>query len=127
VNEEALDLWQRARTALSTAEVLVERDPDAAASRAYYAAFYAVSAYLTLTGSSFRKHTAVERAVHRDLVRPGLWPQELGTTFSWLVSLRYTGDYGGAQHVPPGEATEAAGARAVLNAVQAAPETFQST
>ena len=42
MNEEVADLWTRARRALQTGESLIESDPDAAASRAYYAAFNAV-------------------------------------------------------------------------------------
>jgi uncharacterized protein (UPF0332 family) len=66
VNPEALDSWKRALRALETAEGLVERDPDASSSRAYYAAFYAVSALLILEGHDLVKHTAIERAVHRE-------------------------------------------------------------
>lgn len=124
MNPEALDFWNRARKALETAKILVEQDPDASASRSYYAAFYAVSTLLALEGKSFRKHSGVERAVHRDLVHSGTWPEELGTAFSWLASLRYTGDYGGGQHVEPAEAREAVSkAQLLLEAVQrSAPE-----
>jgi uncharacterized protein (UPF0332 family) len=104
---EVQDEWSRALRALRTAQALVGEDPDAAASRAYYAAFHAVSALLALQGQSFRKHTAVERAVHRDLVKTGRWPPEVGAAFSWLANLRYTGDYGGETHVQTSEALEA--------------------
>jgi uncharacterized protein (UPF0332 family) len=83
---------------------LVESDPDASASRAYYAAFYAVSALFAFQEQSFKKHTALERAVHRDLVKPGLWPVEAGAAFSWLANARHTGDYGGREHVLPADA-----------------------
>jgi len=71
VSPEIQELWQRALQAVQTAEDLVDRDPDASSSSAYYAAFYAVSALLALDGQSYSKHTAVERAVHRDYVRTG--------------------------------------------------------
>ena len=48
MNSEAADLWQRAVQALATAQSLASSDPDAAASRAYYAAFYAVSSWFAL-------------------------------------------------------------------------------
>jgi len=86
---------------------LVSEDPDAAASRAYYAAFYAVSALFALQGKTFTKHRAVEAAVHRDLVKPGTWSRDLGGDFSELVRLRRTGDYGGRSHVSLDEAQEA--------------------
>jgi len=81
--------------------------PDAAASRAYYAAFYAVSAHFNMGGRSFIKHSAVEAAVHRDLVRAGIWPKEAGRCFSRLMQLRTRGDYGGGRHVSYEDAEEA--------------------
>jgi len=99
VNPEAADFWGRARQSLATARVLADLDPDASASRSYYAAFYAVTALFALEGRSFRKHTTLEAAVHRDLVKGGRWNTEIGAAFSWLVSLRATADYGGGLHV----------------------------
>lgn len=124
---EIADFWARALQALQTAEKLVEDDPDASASRAYYAAFYAVSALLAFDQRSFVKHSAVERAVHRDLVKTGLWPAEIGAAFSWLSSLRYTGDYGGEEHVQPEDARSAVErARLIVKMVQgSAPEPLQ--
>ncbi len=126
MNQEAADLWARALRAHTTAARLVDEDPDAAASRAYYAAFYAVSALFTMQGKTFRKHSAVEAAVHRLLVKPGTWPAELGTAFSWLARLRRTGDYGGGIHVAQSEAREAVDkASRLLQAVhEANPESF---
>jgi uncharacterized protein len=126
VNPEALEFWKRALQALQTAEELVDRDPDASSSRAYYAAFFAVSALLTLEGRGFAKHTAIERAVHRDLVKTGKWPVEAGAAFSWLANVRYTADYGGVDHVQPPDARQAvAKARSILQAVRnSAPNAF---
>lgn len=81
---ENLALWNRAIQALRTARSTVSTDPDAAASRAYYAAFYAVSALFALQGKTFKKHRAIEAAVHR-VVNSGTWAADLGATFSWLV------------------------------------------
>jgi uncharacterized protein len=124
VTPEVADCWQRALQALRTAEKLLEDDPDASASRSYYAAFYAVSALLAFDQRSFVKHSAVERAVHRDFVKMGLWPAEAGAAFSWLAQLRYTGDYGGEEHVQPEDARSAVEkARLVLRQVRgSAPE-----
>ncbi|HET9226405.1 MAG TPA: HEPN domain-containing protein [Thermoanaerobaculia bacterium] len=116
---EVADHWQRAVQAIRTAEALVESDPDASASRAYYAAFHGISAFFALQGQTFTKHTAVERAVHRDLVKGGLWPVESGAAFSWLATLRYTGDYGGQEHVLPEDArTAVERARLILETVR---------
>ena len=116
---EVSDFWQRAVQALRTAEALIESDPDASASRAYYAAFHGISACFALQQQTFTKHTAVERAVHRDLVKPGIWSVEVGAAFSWLVNLRYTGDYGGQEHVHPEDARGAVErARLILETVR---------
>ncbi len=87
----AASLWKRATEALEAARHVLSVSADAAASRAYYAAFYAVSALFALQGRRFRKHSALEAAVHHDLVRPGTWPVELGQQFSDLVAARKAG------------------------------------
>jgi uncharacterized protein len=121
VSPEILDYWSRAIQALQTAASLINRDPDASSSRAYYAAFYAVSALLAFEQRSLSKHTAIERAVHRDFVKPGIWSAELGAALSWLANLRYTADYGGGEHVQPEDAELAVEkARLILQAVRAA-------
>lgn len=115
---EVAALWDRALTSLSTAAQLVSSDPDAAASRAYYAAFYAVSALFAARGTTFAKHTAVAVAVHRDLVHHGNWPAELGEAYSWLMRIRQTGDYGLAIRVQSDEAEQAVRkARMIVDAV----------
>jgi uncharacterized protein (UPF0332 family) len=122
---EPADLWSRAVQALQTAEKLLPLDPDATASRAYYAAFYAASALFSLEGKTFSKHSAVESAVHRDLVKSGRWSVERGKDYSHLFELRSTGDYGGALHVSDEEAAEAVeAARRILQAVQDANPDF---
>jgi uncharacterized protein (UPF0332 family) len=126
VNDESRDLWERARDSLRAAEALLPISADAAASRAYYAAFFAVSALFALEGRTFRRHSAVEAAVHRDLVRTGRWPAERGATYARLFELRQTGDYGVGEHVTPADARQAAeAARDILAAVAAeGPEEF---
>lgn len=104
MSPDADDFWARARTALQSAEKLVSSDPDAAASRAYYAAFYATSALFASEGRFFTKHSAVKQAVHRDLVQSGRWERDHGESYSVLLDLRATGDYGGEQHVSQKEA-----------------------
>lgn len=120
------DLWARALRALQTARLILPADPDAVASRAYYAAFYGVSALFALEGKTFTKHAAVESAVHRDLVKTGRWPVERGKEYSLLFGLRSTGDYGGAEHVSDEEAREALeAARRILQVVHdASPQDF---
>ena len=99
MSPDARDLWARALDSLRAAEALVGVSADAAASRVYYAAFYAVSAVFALADRTFRRHSALEAAVHRDLVHEGVWPEELGAVYTELLSLRAVADYGGGRHV----------------------------
>ncbi len=116
--EPAAGLWERARKSLKAARRDRRADDaDLAASRACYACFYAVSAYFALLGRTFKKHPAVEIAVHRDLVRPGLWPSEIGERYSALMDLRNLGDYGQVEHVQPKAAADAVEAARILRHV----------
>ncbi len=126
MNELVDSLWDRARDALLAARQLLGTSPDSAASRAYYAAFFAVSAHFALGGRTFRKHSAVEAAVHRDLVKHGLWPKELGAKYSALVETRSVGDYGTTERVSADEASDAVrDAADILQAVAAGhPDLF---
>lgn len=119
MNPQACALWDRAPQAIETATEFSKKDPDASASRAYYAAFYAVSAYFESKGCAFTKHTAVETAVHRDLVKAGKLTPEIGAAFAQLARVRIAGDYGGEKHVSKHGAAEAVkAARSVLHAVR---------
>jgi uncharacterized protein (UPF0332 family) len=119
VKEFAATESHRASRALATAAQVVATDPEASASRAYYAAFHAVTALFALRGQSFTKHAALRAAVHRDLVKPGTWSVELGKDFDTLVFLRETGDYGGLTQLTEADAQKAvAAARRILEACQ---------
>jgi uncharacterized protein (UPF0332 family) len=105
---EIVELWQRAQEALRATETLLAAGfPDFAAGRAYYAAFYAASALLLAEGKTFRSHRGVLALMHRDYVKPGRLPVDMGRVFSTLADLRSIGDYGGAAHVSHAEATVA--------------------
>ena len=108
MKDRAIELWKRAKQAIQTSRHTLEHgDFDAAASRAYYAAFYAVSALFCLEGRTFKKHTAVEAAVHRDLINTGRWPKAIGPEWRSLQRLRDIGDYGGIERVSPEQARDA--------------------
>jgi len=111
---------------LQSARTLLTIDPDCSASRAYYAAFYAVSALFALQGKTFSRHSGLMTAVHRDLVKSGHWPEELGKDYSSLLELRITGDYKILEHVLESEAKEAIqAAQRILQAVHKAhPDIF---
>ncbi|MFO7976984.1 MAG: HEPN domain-containing protein [Candidatus Hydrogenedentota bacterium] len=92
---------KRAETPLHAARVLFDSALyDDVASRAYYAAFYAVSALLLSCGFAFKKHSAVISAFHREFVRTGVVGVGLSKSLGWLFELRGIGDYGEILHVP---------------------------
>jgi len=106
-------LWDRAKESLRAAKHVLPVSADAAASRAYYAVFYAVSATFAAQGRTFRKHTAVEAAVHRDLVKAGSWPASMGEAYSRLAEMRSVADYGQSER-----ATQEDALKAVQSAVE---------
>ncbi len=119
--------WRRAHRTLASCRQLAATDPDSAASRAYYAAFHALTALFALRGQSFSRHTALRAALHRELIRNGSWAPELGSDFDFLMELRETGDYGGLSQVTSDDADSAATkAQRIIEAVgQACPELGQ--
>jgi uncharacterized protein (UPF0332 family) len=115
----AVSEWERAGLSLDSARKLEDADPDSSASRAYYAAFHAVTALFALRDRDFTKHSALRAAVHRDLVKEGEWPAELGKDFDFLMDLRETGDYGGLTRVSSDDARSAVeAAQRILDAVR---------
>jgi uncharacterized protein (UPF0332 family) len=99
MKELAQSEWARARQSAASARLLVETDPDSAASRAFYAAFHALSAAFALRGRTFTKHTAIRSAMHRDLVNPGLLSEQVGRDFDHLTDMRNSADYWGVSRV----------------------------
>lgn len=108
MKEFAAAEWNRAHRALASGRKLVETDPDSAASRAYYAAFHALTAIFALRGKTFSKHSAVRAALHRELVLAGLLDKDRSRDYDFLMDLRETGDYGGLEQVTPDSAKTAA-------------------
>ena len=99
---------ERAGESLRAARSLLdEGHRDFAASRAYYAAFYAATAALLQRGLAFRRHSGVIASVHQHLVKTGLLEPDLGRDLNWLFELRGIGDYGETRHVPAGDAERA--------------------
>lgn len=93
VSPEVDPLWRQACKALDAARRNLEINTNTSANRAYYAAFYAVSALLAVDHRHFSKHAAVQAAVHRELVKPGLWPENLGEAYDTLYENRHEADY----------------------------------
>ena len=64
-----------------------------AASRAYYAAFHAVSAALLSKGESYSSHTQVIGAFNKGFVRSGAFPEQFTTLLTRMFEDRQSGDY----------------------------------
>ena len=66
-----------------------------------------MSALLLAEGKTFRSHRGAVALIHRDYVRTGRLPLDMGRILSTLSDLRGVGDYGGATHVSHAEANGA--------------------
>lgn len=60
---------------------------------AYFACFHAFSSVLLRSGKTFRKHSEVRAALHRDFVRLGKIDSKWGKHFDWLSDNRQKADY----------------------------------
>ena len=99
---------ERAEQAIDAAQRLIsEGYSDFAASRAYYATFYAASALLLNEGLEFRKHSGVIAAIHQQFIKTGRLEKEIGQNLNWLFELRSIGDYGVNVNVPQKDAEQA--------------------
>ena len=99
---------ERAEQAVNAAQkLLLDGYCDFAASRAYYAVFYAASALLLQEGLEFRKHSGVIATIHQRFVKTGRMEKEFGKNLNWLFELRSIGDYGVTAHVPAADAEQA--------------------
>jgi uncharacterized protein (UPF0332 family) len=59
----------------------------------YYGCFYALTALFYKQGKSFRKHTAVRAALHRDLIKTGKIDAKWGRFYNRVFDRRQEGDY----------------------------------
>lgn len=119
LDPEVVANLDRAETNLQAAKDLLEKNYyDIAASRAYYAAFYAASSLLLRENIDSSKHTGVLSNIHRLFVKTGKLDIEQGKNLNWLFELRAIGDYGVSEHVSSGEA---------LRAVQVAEQFLEKT
>lgn len=80
---------------------------DFAASRAYYAAFYAATAALLAEGFETSKHSGVIAAILQRFVRTARLGVDQGKALNWLFELRDVGDYGVMAHISQQEAEQA--------------------
>jgi uncharacterized protein (UPF0332 family) len=86
--------WSQAELSIDSAQREFEAGSlTFAANRLYYAAFYGVSAALLERGLSFKKHSGVRAAFHREFIKPGLLDVKWGKLYDQLFEDRQEGDY----------------------------------
>ena len=92
---EMAKYWmEKAKKSFATAKNEYSRkNIDFCVNRLYYAAFYAVSSVLILKGKSYKKHSAVRVALHRDFVKLGIIPIEYSKLYDALLRDREEADY----------------------------------
>lgn len=103
----SIAMWERAISTINAAKTTLSHYPDTAANRAYYAAFYAVSALFSTEQKYFKKHSGLRSAVHKELVFTNRWTRELGADYDMLLALREIADYGVVNTATLEDATEA--------------------
>jgi uncharacterized protein (UPF0332 family) len=90
---------QKAETNLKSAKVLLDLgDTDSACSRAYYAMYDAARACLAWASieparGEFKSHQGLIAAFGLHLVKPGLFPVEIGKAFQNVQTMRQMADY----------------------------------
>ena len=86
--------------------LLAEGLPDDAASRAYYAAFHAVSALHLAQGNAFSSHAQLIGRFNKDFIRTGRLPAEFARILTRLFQDRQLGDYGAPASVSQEQARQ---------------------
>ena len=85
---------ERAREAIDEARILFKAGHmNTYVNRLYYACFYAISALLLTKGLSTSKHTHLRALLHKEFIRTGSIPAELGKFFDLVFNNRQKGDY----------------------------------
>ena len=92
--DELKAMLAQANEKLRAAKLLLEGNAWAdAMSRAYYAAFHAVSAALLSKGQTYSSHAQTLGAFNKEVVRSGIFPSEFTTFLTRLFEDRQSGDY----------------------------------
>ncbi|MBN1508045.1 MAG: HEPN domain-containing protein [Sedimentisphaerales bacterium] len=86
--------WSKARDSLASARREFEAGSYAfAVNRLYYVAFYGACAALLERQQSFRKHSGVRAAFHRQFIKTGVLDVKWGRLYDRLFEDRQEGDY----------------------------------
>ncbi len=94
-NETLVQYWlEKSEESLDSADSDYQAGRLSPAVRSiYYACFYALSAVMLNEGKTFRKHTAIRGALHRDLIRTGKLDSYWGRYYDEFFESRHRGDY----------------------------------
>lgn len=94
MREELKTMLAQADEKLRAARILLDGNAWAdAASRAYYAAFHAVSAALLSLGKTYSSHAQILGAFNKEFIRPGIFPKYFTKILTRLFEDRQIGDY----------------------------------
>lgn len=86
--------WSQAEESLASAQRELEAGAHTfAVNRLYYAVFYAASAALLERGLSFKKHSGVRVAFHREFIKTDLLDRHWGKLYDRIFEDRQEGDY----------------------------------
>lgn len=107
MTEAVRELLDKSARSIEAAKLLL-RDGyfDFAASRAYYAMFYAVEALMLDRDLSFSKHSAVIGAFGKEFVKTGIFDSRFHRSLLRAFDLRNAGDYGTIQSVSEEKANQ---------------------
>lgn len=100
MTEEVRDFLDKSRRSIEAAKLLFsDGHYDFAASRAYYAMFYALEALLLDKGLSFSKHSALIAAFGKIFIKSGLFDSRFHRAVLHAFDLRNAGDYDTVRNV----------------------------
>jgi uncharacterized protein (UPF0332 family) len=109
VKREVEKLLSKSRASQRAAILLLSQSyPDFAASRLYYALFYATQALLLDRGLSFSSHAAVIAAFGREFAKTGILNAKYHRILLDAQDMRNVGDYGIGPSVTPDQVTDLA-------------------
>lgn len=92
--EHIRDMFLKAEEKLAAAKLLLDHDKwNDAASRAYYAAFHAVSAVLFHHDMKFKSHGQAIGAFNKNFVKTGIFSNQWGSRLTKMMGDREAGDY----------------------------------
>ena len=120
MNEESQKQMNKARRSVEAAQALLDRgDADFAASRAYYAMFYAAEALLNADGLSSTKHSGVHALFAEHFARTRRMDPKFHRSLLDAFDNRVESDYGFESTINSERAAELIdGAREFLNAAE---------